>query len=561
MKTRTAFAFAVFGWAAVAPIVSCRQGLPMSADTIFIDGKIFTMDPARPWAEAVAVREGILVAVGTTAEIRRFGGPKTRVHDLRGGFVSPGFIDSHVHFINGGFALLNIQLRQAKTREDFTARIAAKAREIPKGEWILNGDWDHQQFNPVELPRRDWIDAVTPDTPVCVNRLDGHMILCNTPALRAAGITRTTPVPPGGEIVKDPATGDPTGILKDAAMDLVYRVIPAPSAAQTRRAAEAALRYAAEKGVTSVHDVSGEAGFDLYQEMLASGRLTVRIYFYVPVSTVDAVRGMKLRGGFGNDVLRFAGMKGFADGSLGSATAAFFEPYTDEPGKTGLLHGDMFPPQIMDKRILEADAAGLQTAVHAIGDRAIAIILDIYEKTSARNPARDRRFRIEHAQHVRPADFSRFARLGIVASAQPYHAIDDGRWAETKIGSERARTTYPFRTFLDQGIRLAFGSDWPVAPMDPIMGIYAAVTRATLDGRHPEGWVPEQKITVEEALRAFTLGGAYAEFAEDRKGSLVPGRLADLVVLDRDPLAIPAAEISGLNVVMTVCGGRIVFRR
>lgn len=533
----------------------------MNADTIFVAGNIYTMDPARPWAEAVAVRQGTLVAVGTTAEIRRFSGPQTRVHDLRGGFVLPGFIDSHVHFINGGFSLLHIQLRQAKSRDDFTARIAAKAREIPKGEWILNGDWDHQQFSPVELPRRDWIDAGTPDTPVCVNRLDGHMVLCNSAALRAAGITRTTPVPPGGEIVKDPATGDPTGILKDAAMDLVYRVIPAPSAAQTRLAAEAALRRAAEKGVTSVHDVSGEAGFDLYQDMLASGLLTVRIYFYVPVSIVDAVLALKLRGGFGNDVLRLAGLKGFVDGSLGSATAAFFEPYTDEPGKTGLLHGDMFPPEIMDRRILKADAAGLQMAVHAIGDRAIATILDIYEKTAARNPARDRRFRIEHAQHVRPADFARFARLGVVASAQPYHAIDDGRWAETKIGSERARTTYPFRTFLDQGIRLAFGSDWPVAPLDPIMGIYAAVTRATLDGRHPEGWVAEQKITVEEALRAFTLGGAYAEFAEGRKGSLVPGKLADLVVLDRNPLAVPAAEIRNLKVVMTVCGGKIVFQR
>ncbi len=530
------------------------------ADLILLNGKIWTVDAARPWAEAVAVRGGRIAAVGTTAEVGRLGGAETQVIDLRGAFVLPGFIDSHVHFLNGGLSLLSIQLRDARTKAEFIDRIGAQARELPKGEWILNGDWDHQQFDPVELPRREWIDAATPDHPVCVNRLDGHMVLCNSLALKLGGVTRGTPAPPGGEIVKDPATGEPTGILKDAAMDLVFRKVPETTPAQARRAALAALAYAAARGVTSVHDVSGEAGIDVYQDLRKEGRLTTRIYFYVPITTVDGIVRLKLKNGFGDETLRFAGVKGFADGSLGSATAYFFEPYTDEPGKTGLLNGEMFPQGIMENRVRTADRAGLQAAVHAIGDRANAVMLDLYEKIIAEDPPRDRRFRIEHAQHIRPSDFARFARLGIIASVQPYHAIDDGRWAEKKIGPQRARTTYPFRSFLDHGVRLAFGSDWPVAPMDPLLGLYAAVTRRTLDERHPGGWVPEQKIPLEAAIRAYTLDAAYTEFAETVKGSIRPGFLADFVVLDKNLFVIKPEDIRSVKVVRTICGGKTVFQ-
>jgi predicted amidohydrolase YtcJ len=551
--------------AAVAGLIiggaACRKGGAMRADAVYLNGAFFTLDPDKPRAEAVAVRDGVIAAIGTKAEILALAGPQTRREDLGGGFVLPGFIDSHVHFMNGGLALLSVKLRDAASPQEFTARIAAEAKARPKGEWILNGDWDHQLFRPVELPRREWIDAATPDHPVCVNRLDGHMVLCNSLALARAGVTRATPAPPGGEIVRDPRTGEPTGILKDAAMDLVYRVIPAPAEAERRRALDAALAFAAEKGVTSVHDVSGEAGLDLYQEYRGAGRLTTRIYFYIPIARVDDVLRLGFRNGFGDDRLRFAGMKGFADGSLGSGTAAFFEPYSDEPGNKGLFHGEMFPEGIMAARIAAADAAGLQVAVHAIGDRAVAVILDAFEKAASAGPARDRRFRIEHAQHLRPADFDRFARLGVIASVQPYHAIDDGRWAEARIGPQRARTTYAFRTFLDRGVRLAFGSDWPVAPMDPIQGLYAAVTRAPIDGSRPGGWVPEEKIRLEEAIRAFTQGGAYAEFAESRKGVLAFGRLADMVVLDRDPFAVDPAAIRDIQVRATVCGGDVVYRR
>jgi predicted amidohydrolase YtcJ len=321
------------------------------------------------------------------------------------------------------------------------------------------------------------------------------------------------------------------------------------------------MAAAAEKGVTSVHDVSGEAGFGVYQDLLREGRLKTRIAFYVPIASAESVLRLQLKPGFGNDRLRFLGLKGFADGSLGSSTAYFFEPYADDPRTSGLLHGQMFPEGVMEKRILAAEKAGLQVAIHAIGDRANAIILDIFEKAAVEGGARDRRFRIEHAQHLRPADIARFGRLRVVASVQPYQVIDDGRWAESKIGPGRAKTTYAFRSLLEAGVRLAFGSDWPVAPMDPVLGIYAAVTRRTLDEKNPDGWVPDQKIPLEEALRGFTINAAYAEFAEADKGSIAPGKLADFVVLDRDLFRIKAEEIREARVIRTIVGGEVVFKR
>ncbi|MBM3312438.1 MAG: amidohydrolase, partial [Candidatus Aminicenantes bacterium] len=399
---------------------ACGGGTGM-ADRILVNGKIWTGDPRRPEAEAVAFLGDKVVALGTTDDIRRAAAPSAETIDLGGRRALPGFIDSHVHFMNGGFSLLAVQLRDASSKEEFVARVAAKARSLPIGEWLQNGEWDHELFQPVELPRRDWIDAVTPDHPVCVNRLDGHMILANSLALKLAGVTKSTPAPPGGEILRDPATGEPTGILKDAAMDLVYSKIPPPTPEQNLRAAEAALAYAAEKGVTSVHDVSGEVGLDIYQRLLREGRLTTRVYFYVPVTEVDLAVKMGLQTGFGNDRLRFAGLKGFADGSLGSATALFDEPYADDPKTSGILVGQMYPEGVMERRIRDGDRAGLQAAIHAIGDRANALVLDIFAEVARSNGPRDRRFRIEHAQHLRPADFRRYAELGVIASVQPYH--------------------------------------------------------------------------------------------------------------------------------------------
>jgi predicted amidohydrolase YtcJ len=547
--------------AAAAVLVSC-QGAKSMADLVLKNGRVWTGEPLRPWAEAVAMRGERIVAVGTSKEVGRWVGRDTRAIDLENSLVLPGFIDSHTHFLDGGLALLSIRLREAKSRDEFVARIRRKAEELAAGEWILNGDWDQQQFDPPELPRREWIDALTSSHPVCVNRHDGHMVLVNSLALAIAGITAATSSPPGGEIVKDARTGEPTGILKDAAMELVTKHIPAPTSETMLKAAEAALRLAAENGITSTHDMAYDTGhFSVYQELLKTGKLTCRIYLYIPISEVDIYKRLTLKTPFGNDYLKIGGLKGFVDGSLGSSTALFFEAYTDNPGTSGLFHSDMYPRGILEQRVEDADTAGLQVAVHAIGDRANAVLLEIYETTIHRNGPRDRRWRVEHAQHLRPRDMERMAKLGVIASVQPYHAIDDGRWAEQKIGPDRCRTAYAFRSLLDHGVILAAGSDWTVAPLDPLAGIYAAATRRTTDGKHPDGWYPEQKISLEEAVRAYTTNGAFAEFSEATKGKITVGYLADLVVLDQNIFELPPEEIIEARVRTTIVGGRIVFRR
>jgi predicted amidohydrolase YtcJ len=545
----------LLGWVSYSGCVRSRD----MADLVLLNGTVWTGESGLPRAEAVAVRGRNIVAAGSSRDIRRLAGGTTRVIDLDGGLVLPGFIDSHTHFIAGGLSLLSLQLRDAASREEFVSRIARKARELTKGEWILNGDWDHQQFNPPELPRRDWIDGVTPDHPVCVNRHDGHMVLVNSLALRLAGVTKKTPAPEGGEILRDPATGEPTGILKDAAMDLVARCIPAPSFETKLRAAEASLREAARYGVTSIHDMADSSNFEVYEELLRTGRLTARVFLYIPLDDLDVYERLRLKTPFGNDRLKIGGLKAFVDGSLGSGTALFFDPYSDNPRQTGLLSPQMYPEGIMEKRILAADRAGLQVAVHAIGDKANAIILDIFAKVISQDGPRDRRWRVEHAQHLRAADIGRFGKLGIIASVQPYHAVDDGRWAEAKIGRERCRTTYAFRSLIAQGAILACGSDWTVAPLNPLTGIAAAVTRRTTDGKNPNGWFPEQRLTLEEALVGYTRNGAYAEFTERTKGSIAPGKLADLVVLDRNIFVIPPERIAEARVKWTIMDGAIVF--
>jgi len=424
---------------------------------------------------------------------------------------------------------------------------------------LLNGNWDHENWSPARLPTRQLIDAVTADNPVFINRLDGHMALANTIALKLAGVTRSTPDPPGGAIVRD-AAGEPTGILKDAAMNLVYKVIPAPGEDEIVEAIRAAMRYAGENGVTSVQDMSASPELlRVYQKLQREGALTVRISGHQPLAQWGRLAAPGIMAGFGNEFLKIGGLKGFADGSLGSTTALFFEPYLDDPKTAGLPSDEMFPESRMLENIVSADRAGLQVAVHAIGDKANRIILDQFAEAARRNGERDRRFRIEHAQHLRPEEIKRFASQKVIASMQPYHAIDDGRWAENRIGPERAKGTYAFRSLLDAGVVLAFGSDWYVAPMEPLMGIYAAVTRRTLDGKNPEGWIPQQKITVAEAVRAFTLGSAYASFDEKIKGSIEKGKLADMVVLSDDIFTIDPSAIDRTRVVMTFFDGKIVY--
>ena len=530
-----------------------------AATVAIINARVWTGDAARPWAEAIAANGDVITAIGTTAEIQK-ASAGAEVIDAGGKLVLPGFIDTHVHFVDGGFRLASVQLRDARTREEFVSRIKAFAGTVPAGTWITGGDWDHSLWGG-ELPSREWIDAVTPNNPVWINRLDGHMSLANSAALKAAGVTRATANIEGGEIVRG-ANGEPTGVLKDNAMSLVDKVAPPPSAEMADRALSAAMKYVNERGITSVHNMGTWSELDTFARARKNNALTTRIYAAVPLNTWeklrDAVQARTYGGpdGRGDDSLRVGALKGFVDGSLGSHTAAFHEPFKDAPKDRGLL---VNTPENLYTWISGADKAGLHVMVHAIGDRANGLLLDTYERVQKENGARDRRFRIEHAQHLAPTDIGRFAPLGVIASMQPYHAIDDGRWAEQFIGT-RINTTYAFRDLLDQKAKLAFGSDWFVAPPTPLEGIYAAVTRRTLDDKNPGGWVPAQKITVEEAVRAYTATAAYASFEESRKGTLTPGRLADFVMLDSNIFEIPAEQIRATKVQMTVVSGKVVYR-
>ena len=545
------------------------------ADLVLLHGRIWTGEPyagpgekAQPtrFAEALAAANGRILAVGSDSEIEPYVGSNTKVVDLAGRFAMPGFVDDHVHFVDGSFQLLQVDLKLTPNESDFVRMIGKKAKSLPNGRWIQGGDWDEEAWPDAKLPTRWVIDPVTPNNPVFISRYDGHAALANSIALKLAGVTRDTPNPVGGVIVKDPKSGEPTGVFKDAAQKLIDRVIPNPTDSEFEEATRAGLAEARRVGVTSVEDMalggstpngSFTGEIHLLRRAETEGWLTCRFYEITPIEEWRKLADAGLGHGMGSDWLHLGAVKGFADGSLGSRTAWFFDPYADDASNHGIPLPMMSPPGKMEAAVRGADAAGIQLAVHAIGDRAIAGMLDIYAREGGADP-RSHRFRIEHAQHMRPQDFKRFAELGVVASMQPYHAIDDGRWAEKRIGHERARYSYAWRSMLDAGAPLAFGTDWPVAPLNPLLGVYAAVTRATLDGKHPEGWFPEQRLTVDEALRAYTQGSAYAAFAEKDKGTLAVGKLADVIVLSDDLFKIAPEKIRDAKVVMTIVGGRVV---
>ncbi len=532
----------------------------LAADLVITNASIWTGDALQPDANAVAVIGDRIVDVGSSREIDRWRGAATTVIDAEGRRVLPGFNDAHVHLIDGGTALDNVNLKDAATPAEFTRRIAERAKTKP-GEWILGGEWDDQRWTPAELPTRHLIDDVTNGTPVFVTRYDGHMALANSTALGRAGVTEITPDPPGGAIVRD-ANGFPTGVLKDAAMEFVARVIPKMTPDARLAVVKRALRYAASVGVTSLQDMNPSYDdIGVYAELANRNELTARIYAApLELGWYDQAK-LGVHRSFGSSWLRIGAVKGYADGSLGSTTAYFFQPYTDAPQTRGLLSDEMQPIDDMRIRLMAADHAGLQLCMHAIGDAGISATLDLYADVIRANGGRDRRLRIEHAQHIAPKDFERFAAMNVIASVQPYHAIDDGRWAERRIGPERIKTTYAFRTLIDKGVRLAIGTDWTVAPLNPMLTLYAATTRATLDGAHPDGWVPEQKISITEAVQAYTSGSAFAEFQDTVKGTIVRGKIADLIILSDDVFSIPAARLKDVQVLTTVAGGKVVHQR
>jgi predicted amidohydrolase YtcJ len=539
-------------------LVAQAQSKP-AAELIIQNAKIWTVDKNRPTAQAVAVLGDRIVAVGSNADVEAWRGEHTRTIDAAGKVLLPGFNDSHVHFVDGGMALASVQLNDATSAAEFARRIAEQVKKTPKGEWVRGGDWDETKWSPATMPSKELIDSFSSDTPIFVSRYDGHMGLANSVVLKLAGITAQTPDPPGGVIVHD-AQGNPTGALKDAAMDYVFKVAPALSDDERMRAVKRALAHAASVGVTSVQHMNPDyADIAVYTELLERGELTTRIYAAPLIPGVDDQIKIGVRHSFGGPFLRIGALKAYADGSLGSSTAYFFDPFSNQPENHGILSDEMHPLSLMQDRMMRADAAGLQLCTHAIGDQGISIILDLYSEVVKVHGERDRRFRIEHAQHMAAKDFDRFAQLHVIASMQPYHAIDDGRWAEGRIGHERASRTYAFRTFLNHGVRLAFGTDWNVAPLNPMFGLYAAVTRATLDGKNPNGWFPEQKLTVAEAVEAYTMGSAYAEFQENEKGSITPGKLADMVLLSDDIFTIDPVKIRDVKVTTTFVGGKVVW--
>jgi len=539
---------------------SCSPPQRLAADLVVTGARIWTGNPLQPEAGAIAMIGERIVDVGSADEIDRWRGPETEVIDAGGRRVLPGFNDAHVHLVTGGMQLDNVALRDADSPAEVVRRIGERARAKP-GAWILGGDWDDQRWTSGELPTRLMIDDVTPSTPVFVTRYDGRAGIANSTVLGRAGVTETTPDPPGGVIARD-AHGYPTGLLTGAAMDLVVGVMPKTTPEQRLRAVQRALEYAASLGVTSLQDMNPSyEDVGVYADLANRGALTARIGV-APIETgwYDQAK-MGLHRGFGSPWLRLGAVKGYADGSLRAGTAYFFDPYTDEPATRGRLTDEMRPIDDIRTRLMAADYAGLQICLHASGDAGISQVLDLYGDIVRGNGERDRRFRIEHAAHVAPKDLDRFSSLKVIASVQPYHAIDEGRWAEARIGAERAKTAYAFRALIDKRVRLAIGSDWAVAPLNPMLTLYAATTRATLDGTHPAGWTPEQKLTIAEAVTAYTSGSAFAEFQEGEKGTLARDRLADLVMLSDDIFAMPPAAIKDVRVLMTVVGGKVVHRR
>jgi len=541
-------------------LISCTEN---KMKTAFINGKVFTVNENQLLAEAVVIEDNKIIFVGSNKEAEDIIDESTKVIDLNGKLMLPGFIDSHLHFTSGGYYLLGINLRPAKTKEEFVQLLKDyifdwESNPELKGKWITGGRWDHESWDVIEVPTRELIDEFSQNTPVFVSRIDGHMGLANSKALELAGITKNTPNPDGGLIMKDPVTGEPTGILKDNAMDLVFNIIPKKSLAENKAATLRALEEAKRLGITGVHDMTQPGELEAYNTIKNENNLSCRIYSIWPINLYRDLVEQNIESGSGDIYIRRGGLKGYADGSLGAKTAWFFKPYENDT--TYGLAMDIVSNGKLKEWAFDADKNHLQICVHAIGDKANNYMLNLYEKIKNENPGWERRFRIEHSQHLIPDDIKRFAEIGVIASIQPYHAIDDGVWAENRIGPERIHFTHPYKSFLEDSVTIAFGTDWPVAPLNPLFGIYAAVTRRTVDGQNPDGWIPEQKISVEDAIRCYTLNAAFASFEEDIKGSIQVGKLADLLVLSDDILTIDPVKIREVEVEMTIFDGDVIYK-
>jgi predicted amidohydrolase YtcJ len=607
MKPGVLLCVVVLAASGLTPPPGAQPAAAPDIDLLLHNGRFHTLDPARPRAEAVAIAGSRIVAVGSDADVRRLASAATRTIDLEGAFALPGFNDAHVHVDSTGSLLVGANLLDVHEPTAFTVRIRDAAGRLPKGSWITRGDWGaYEQWKAGSsgvshlsgvsgssgpfTPSRDLIDPVTPDHPVFVNRFDRSMFLANSLALKLAGITETTPNPPNGKIVRD-AAGRPTGILEGAAADLVRRAIPPIPFEQRLVQIRAVLEEAREGGVTTVQDLTSAEQLRAYQALHARGELTMRIGLRPTLDTAAHVAALGISRGFGDDWLRFIGHKAWVDGIMGNSSAMFFEPYSHDSKNRGLLRDIMrpegkegaamsltaaqhytdFPPGNLENLLDVAVRTGLTPHIHAIGDKGNRILLDIYEKVLRKHDLvnRDHRWRVIHAQVVHPDDFVRFGELRLVAEINPYHVSDDMRWMEERIGGDRSRGAYAFRRLKDAGAVLIFGSDSPGTNaaryyLSPVFGLYAAVTRQTLGGEPKAGWFPDQRLTIEESIEAYTKGPAWASFEEDQKGTLQPGKLADIAVFDTDLVQAGKTDPTRLlkaRVLYTITGGRIVYAR
>lgn len=546
---RTFLAFA--GGTAAAAI--SRDAFAAGADrldTAYLNARVWTGAGLNVRTDAIGVKGDRVVAIGDDA-VRAHIGKFSRVVDLQGAFVTPGFIDPHVHMVKASVMMSQPSLRDAASPAEFVERIAAAARDLPAGQWLEGGNWDQDRWGG-QMPHRSWVDPVTPDTPVALLRYDLHMMLLNSVALKLAGIDRDTPDVAGGVIDRD-ADGEPTGIITDAAKEFYLRARGPMTSAEIDAAVRKGIALALSKGVTQVHPTELETiSFEATRRLASQGKTGLRFRHYTPLKDWEQQAALISREGHGDDWVQWGACKVVFDGSLGSRTARFYDPYIDDPSTRGIIVTD---PTNLRRWMEGADRAGLQITVHAIGDEANDIVLDTMAAVAGANGARDRRFRIEHAQHLKPGAIARFAQQGVIASVQPYHAIDDGRWAGRRIDQKRLETSFAFGSLVRSGARVCMGSDWPVAPIDPLGALHAAVQRETLDGQNPDGWFPDQRVSLAQAMLCHTREGAFAGFNEGRMGMIAPGQLADMVVWDRDFLTAGPQALKSTKLLRTIVGG------
>ncbi len=529
----------------------------MEPTLALVNGNLYTMDGKKPRAEAVAICGSRIAAAGTTTEVKKTIGPNTRVIDLRGKTVIPGITDAHIHFVAYALRAREVNLDGAAFLDEAVSRVRERVEKARLGDWVVGGGWDKNVWKGGGFPRMEDLDAVSPNNPVALSSKDGHTLWVNSQALAKASITKETLNPSGGEIERDPITGEATGILKENATHLIESIIPEPTIEDLEETLKPAIKVAQSLGITSVHVPERRREFRAFQGLLSKGELGVRVFMMVPMEGLESAIDLGLTTGFGDEKLKVGVLKLFADGALGSQTAAMLEPYEGNPRNRGIV---TIPQEKMKELITRAVANGLGVSVHAIGDRANRMVLDVLEELRNVKRGKEIRFRIEHAQHLSPDDVKRFGELNVIASMQPIHIALDMEIADKRLG-KRGRWAYPLRTLLNAGARLAFGSDCPVMTLNPFLGIYTTVTRKKGDGYPSGGWYSEECIAIEEAVRAYTLGGAYASNEEGIKGSIEMGKLADMVVLSQNIFEIPVDEIPRTRVEMTVFDGKVVYQK